>query len=184
MDKLIAKMKAKMLERVQHTEAELARIRAGRASPALLDGIHVEYYGSKVPINQVATIAVPEPRYLTITPWDKAAISPIKKAIMTSELGLNPSDDGHIVRIEIPAPTEEGRADLAKRAERVGEDAKVAVRNMRRDAIDGIKAMEKRESLSEDEVRIGDKEVQRITEEMTERVDRLIEAKRKEIMEV
>jgi ribosome recycling factor len=127
---------------------------------------------------------VPEPRYLTITPWDKAAINPIKKAIMTSELGLNPSDDGHIVRIEIPAPTEEGRADLAKRAERVGEDARVGVRNMRREAIEGIKAMEKRDGLSEDEVRIGEKEVQKITEEMIQRVDRLIEAKRKEIMEV
>jgi len=184
MDKLIANMKAKMLERVKHTETELARIRAGRATAALLDGIHVEYYGSKVPINQVATIAVPEPRYLTITPWDKAAIGSIKKAILTSDLGLNPQDDGHLVRLEIPAPTEEGRHDLAKRAHGVGEDSKVAIRNVRREAIEGIKAMEKRDGLSEDEVHIGEKEVQRITEDMIEKIDHLIEAKRKEIMEV
>jgi ribosome recycling factor len=184
MDKLIANMKAKMLERVAHTEGELARIRAGRATPALLDGIPVEYYGSKVPINQVATIAVPEPRYLTITPWDKAAINPIKKAILTSDLGLNPQDDGNIIRIEVPAPTEEGRAELAKRAEHTGEEAKIAIRNVRRDAIEGIKRMEKNEGLSEDEVRIGEKEVQKITEEMAAKIDHFIEAKRKEIMEV
>jgi len=184
MDRLIANMKAKMLERVKHTEAELARIRAGRATAALLDGITVVYYDNKMPINQVATIAVPEPRYLTITPWDKAAIQPIKKAIMTSDLGLNPQDDGNVIRIEIPAPTEEGRADLAKRAERIGEDSRVAMRNVRREAVEGIKAMEKRDGLSEDEVHAGEKEVQKITAEMIEKIDHLIEAKRKEIMEV
>jgi ribosome recycling factor len=184
MDRLIAKMKARMKERLERTEGELARIRAGRASPALLDGINVEYYGSKMPINQVATVAVPEARFLTITPWDKSVIGAIKKAILTSDLGLNPSDDGHLIRIEIPAPTEEGRKDLAKRADKTGEEAKVAVRGIRREAIEGIKAMEKRDGLSEDEVAAGEKEVQKITEDMIERVDHLIEGKRKEIMEV
>jgi ribosome recycling factor len=173
-----------LLEGVKPTVAELARIGGGGATAALLDGIHVEYYDSKVPINQVATIAVPEARYLTITPWDKAAIGAIKKAILTSDLGLNPQDDGHLVRLEIPAPTEEGRHDLAKRAHAVGEDSKVAIRNVRRDAIEGIKAMEKRDGLSEDEVRLGEKEVQKITEDVIEKIDHLIETKRKEIMEV
>lgn len=184
MDKLIAKLKEDMEERVRRVERELARIRAGRATPALLDGILVEYYGSKVPINQVATIAVPEPRYLTITPWDKSVVSKIKRGIMTSDLGLNPSDDGHVVRIEIPAPTEEGRAELAKHAEHVAEEGKVAVRNLRRDCIDAIKKMEKAEGLSEDEVHIGQKEVQELTDEMSGMIDRLVEAKREEIMEV
>jgi ribosome recycling factor len=184
MDKLIAKMKGEMEERVKRVERELARIRAGRATPALLDGILVEYYGSNVPINQVATIAVPEPRYLTITPWDKSVVSKIKRAIMTSDLGLNPSDDGHVVRIEIPAPTEEGRSELAKHAEHVAEEGKVAVRNLRRDCIDAIKKMEKAEGLSEDEVHIGQKEVQDLTDAISEMIDRLVEAKREEIMEV
>lgn len=184
MDRLIAKMKAKMLERVKHTEGELARIRAGRATPALLDGIYVEHYGGRMPINQLATIAVPEPRCLTITPWDRSALNAIKRAILTSDLGLNPRDEGNTIRIEIPPPTQEGRAELAKRAERIGEDARIAIRNVRREAIEGIRAMEKRDGLSEDEVRAGEKEVQKITEEMIGKIDRLIEAKRKEIMEV
>jgi len=184
MDKLIAQMKSDMEDRVERVEQELARIRAGRATPALLDGILVEYYGSNVPINQVATIAVPEPRYLTITPWDKSVVSKVKRAIMTSDLGLNPSDDGSIIRIEIPAPTEEGRAELARRAEHVGEEGKVAIRNRRRECIEAIKAMEKAEGLSEDEVRAGQKEVQDATGEINEMIDDLVEAKREEIMEV
>ncbi len=184
MDKLIANMQDTMEQRVERVERELARIRAGRASPALLEGILVEYYGGSVPINQVATIAVPEPRYLTITPWDKSVVSKIKRAIMTSDLGLNPSDDGNVIRIEIPPPTEEGRAELAKHAEHVGEEGKVAVRSLRRECLDAIKKMEKDEGLSEDEVHIGQKEVQDITAKVTERIDELVEAKREEIMEV
>jgi ribosome recycling factor len=184
MDRLIRKMKERMTESLERTEHELARIRAGRASPALLDGILVEYYDSSVPINQVATIAVPEPRYLTITPWDKSVVSRIRKAIMTSDLGLNPSDDGNVIRIEIPAPTEEGRSELAKRADKVAEEGRVAIRNIRRDAIEGIKAMEKRDGLSEDEVHAGEREVQKITGEFIERIDQAAEHKRKEIMEV
>ena len=184
MDKLIAQMEADMEGSVERVEQELARIRAGRATPALLDGIMVEYYGSNVPVNQVATIAIPEPRYLTITPWDKSVVGKIKKAIMTSDLGLNPSDDGNIIRIEIPAPTEEGRAELAKRAEHVGEEGKVAIRNHRRECLESIKKMEKAEGLSEDEVRIGQKEVQDATDEMAKMIDDLVEAKREEIMEV
>lgn len=184
MDKLIANMKADMEGSVERVEKELARIRAGRATPALLDGILVEYYGSNVPINQVATIAVPEPRYLTITPWDKSVVSKVKRAIMTSDLGLNPSDDGNIIRIEIPAPTEEGRAELARRAEHVGEEGKVAIRSRRRECLEGIKTMERAEGLSEDEVHVGQKEVQDVTNETIEMIDDLVEAKREEIMEV
>jgi len=184
MDRLIRKMKERMTESLERIEHELARIRAGRATPALLDGILVDYYDTNVPINQVATIAVPEPRYLTITPWDKAAVARIRKAIMTSDLGLHPSDDGNVIRIEVPAPTEEGRAELAKRADKVAEDGRIAIRNIRRDAIEGIKAMEKRDGLSEDEVRAGEKEVQRITAESIEKIDHAVERKRKEIMEV
>jgi ribosome recycling factor len=184
MDKLIAKMRHKMEESLERTEHELARIRAGRATPALLDGILVEYYDSNLPINQVATIAVPEPRLLTITPWDKAAVPKIRKAIMTSDLGLNPSDDGNVVRIEVPPPTEEGRLELVKHADKEAEEGRIAIRNIRREAIEGIKAMEKRDSLSEDEVRAGDKEVQRITADFIEKVDHLLERKRRDIMEV
>jgi ribosome recycling factor len=183
-DRLIAGMKSKMEARVERCEAELARIRAGRATPALLDGITVDYYGTDTPINQAATIAVPEPRYLTITPWDKSLVGRIKRAIMTSDLGLNPSDDGNVIRIEIPPPTEEGRKELTKKVEHLGEETKVAIRNLRREAIDGIKAMEKADGLSEDEVRIGDKEVQDITDDTIKEIDRLIEAKREDIMEV
>jgi ribosome recycling factor len=184
MDRLIRKMKEKMAESVDKHEHELARIRAGRATPALLDGIQVEYYGSNVPVNQVATIAVPEPRFLTITPWDKSAVPQIRKAILTSDLGLNPSDDGNVIRIEIPPPTEEGRADLVKRAERVAEEGRIAIRNIRREAVDGIRAMEKRDGLSEDEVHAGERDVQKITGEFIEQIDRALERKRKEIMEV
>ena len=184
MDRLIRKMKERMTESVKRNEQELARIRAGRATPALLDGILVEYYGSNVPINQVATIGVPEPRYLTITPWDKSVLPQIRKAIMTSDLGLNPSDDGNMIRIEIPAPTEEGRMELVKRADKVAEEGRVALRNIRREAIEGVKAMEKRDGLSEDEVHAGEKDVQRITDKFIEEIDRLLEHKRKEIMEV
>jgi len=183
-DRLIADMKSKMEARVERCEAELARIRAGRATPALLDGITVDYYGTDTPISQAATVAVPEPRYLTITPWDKSLVSKIKRAIMTSDLGLNPSDDGHIIRIEVPPPTEEGRKELTKKVEHLGEETKVAIRNIRREAIEGIKAMEKRDGLSEDEVRIGEKEVQDITADVIKEIDRFVDAKREDIMEV
>ncbi len=184
MDKLIANMREKMDARLERTEGELARIRAGRATPALLEGISVDYYGTDTPINQAATVAVPEPRFLTITPWDKTLVPKIKKAILTSDLGLNPSDDGNIIRIEIPAPTEEGRKELTKRVDQAGEDAKVAIRGIRREGIDGIKSMEKNDGLSEDEVRIGEKEVQQATDDMIKKIDGVVEAKREEIMEV
>ena len=184
MDKLIASMKAKMDDRVERTDTELSRIRAGRATPALLDGIDVDYYGTDTPINQAATVAAPEPRFLTITPWDKSLVPKIKKAIMTSDLGLNPSDDGTVIRIEIPAPTEEGRKELTRKIDRVGEDAKIALRNIRREANDGIKSMEKSGGISEDERHTGEKEVQKITDDMTEKIAESVEAKRGEIMEV
>jgi len=184
MDKLIATMHEKMLERVEKLETELARVRAGRATPALLDGITVDYYGAETPIEQAATVAVPEARYLTITPWDKSMVSKIAKAIMTSDLGLHPSDDGKMIRIEIPAPTEEGRKELTKRIDHDGEEAKVSIRNIRRDAMDGIKRMEKNEGLGEDERRVGEKEVQEITDDTVNEIDKVVEAKRKELMEV
>jgi ribosome recycling factor len=163
---------------------ELASLRAGRATPALLDRIQVEYYGAPTPVNQLAGITTPDARTLIIQPWDKSALSAIEKAIMKSELGLNPANDGIIIRIVIPALTEERRADLVKMTRKAGEEAKVAVRNVRRDANDEIKKLEKTDSISEDETRRHQEEIQKLTDRFIGEVDKILADKEKEIMEV
>ena len=184
MDRLIAKAKAEMDSAVESVGHDLAAFRTGRATPALVESLKVEYYGTTVPVNQIASIQVVDARLLGITPWDKNALGAIEKAIMTSELGLMPSNDGNIIRLEIPTLTEERRKELTKQVSKRAEDGRVAVRNIRRQANDGIDKMEKAEGLSEDEVRVGKKEIQDNTDEATKAIDELVEEKTVEIMEV
>ncbi|MFB9329732.1 ribosome recycling factor [Paenibacillus aurantiacus] len=162
---------------------DLATLRAGRATPALLDRVQVEYYGAMTPVNQLANINTPDTRTLMIQPWDKSSVSAIEKAIMKSDLGLTPSNDGASIRLSIPALTEERRAELVKLTKKFGEEAKVAIRNIRRDANDDIKKLEKGE-ISEDESRRHQEDIQKSTDKFTAEVDKVLAAKEKEIMEV
>jgi ribosome recycling factor len=162
---------------------DLASLRAGRATPALLDRIQVEYYGSMTPINQLANLSTPDSRTLLIQPWDKSSMSTIEKAIMKSDLGLSPSNDGTVIRIVIPALTEERRTDLVKMTKKYGEEAKIAIRNIRRDANDEIKKLEK-SGISEDESRRHQEDIQKFTDKFIAEVDKVLASKEKEIMEV
>jgi ribosome recycling factor len=174
----------KMDKAIQVLKKDLLTLRAGRANPALLDKVLVEYYGSEMPINQLANISTPDPRTLTIQPWDKSALGAIEKAILKSELGLTPSNDGNVIRISIPPLTEERRNELVKVARKMGEDAKVAIRNVRRDANDEIKKMEKAGEISEDDARRAQDEIQKLTDKTIKDVDQVVSAKEKEIMEI
>lgn len=162
---------------------ELASLRAGRASVSLLDRVQVEYYGAMTPVNQLANISTPDARTLIIQPWDKSSIGAIEKAILKSDLGLTPSNDGTVIRITIPALTEERRNELVKMTKKYGEEAKVAVRNIRRDANDDIKKLEKG-TISEDESRGHQEEIQKLTDKFTAEVDKVLAAKEKEILDV
>lgn len=184
MDRLIARAKADMEKTIEIVRHDLAAFRTGRASPALVEHIEVEYYGTKVPLNQIASIQVLDTRLLGITPWDKNALGAIEKAIMTSDLGLMPTNDGNIIRLEIPTLTEERREELTRQVRKRLEEGRVAIRNIRRAANEGIDKMEKEEGLSEDEVRVGKKEVQEITDEAIEKLNEIGEAKIQEIMEL
>jgi len=173
----------RMEKAVSALKRELASLRAGRASAALLDRVQVEYYGTLTPVNQLASITVPDARTLLIQPWDKSAMSDIEKAIMKSDLGLTPSNDGSVIRITIPMLTEERRAELVKLIKKYGEEAKVAVRNVRRDANDEIKKREKSD-ISEDEARRHQDDIQKMTDRYTAEIDKMIAAKEKEVMEI
>ncbi len=162
---------------------DLATLRAGRASASLLDRIQVEYYGAPTPINQLANISTPDSRTLIIQPWDKTSMSDIERAIMKSDIGLTPANDGSIIRLSIPALTEERRTDLVKLTKKFGEEAKVAIRNIRRDANDDIKKMEKN-GISEDESRGHQEDIQKTTDKFITEVDKVLLTKEKEIMEV
>jgi ribosome recycling factor len=173
----------RMEKAIQALQRDLASLRAGRANPSLLDRVQVEYYGAMTPVNQLANVSTPDPRTLMIQPWDKSSLAAIEKAIMKSDLGLTPSNDGSQIRLSIPALTEERRADLVKLTKRSGEEAKVAIRNIRRDANDDIKKLEKTE-ISEDESRRHQEDVQKLTDKFIAEVDKTLTAKEKEIMEV
>ena len=151
----------KMKNSVEHLERELAAVRAGRANPAVLDKVTVDYYGAPTPIQQVASVAVSEARTLTITPWDRSLLRPISKAIQASDVGINPIDDGQTIRLNFPAPNEERRRQLAKEVAKMGEDAKVAIRNVRREAMDKAKAMKKAGELTEDSQKTMEEEIGR-----------------------
>ena len=169
---------------IQMTKKEYASIRTGRANPALLDGILVDYYNTPTPLNQLTSISVPEPRMLVLQPYDKSAIGNIEKAILKSDLGLNPSSDGNVIRISIPHLTEERRRDLVKVVRKKAEEMRVAVRNVRRDTNETLKKMEKNKNISEDELKIALEEVQELTDKYVAEVDELLERKEQEIMEV
>jgi ribosome recycling factor len=174
----------RMTKALDALRRDLSSLRAGRATPALLDRVQVEYYGAMTPVNQLANINTPDSRTLMIQPWDKSSIGAIEKAILKSDLGLNPANDGVSIRIVLPALTEERRSDLVKMTKKFGEEAKVAVRNIRRDANDDIKKMEKSAGLSEDEVRRHQDDIQKSTDKYTAEIDKILAAKEKEIMEV
>ena len=172
----------KMKSSVEHLGRELGAVRAGRANPAVLDKVSVDYYGT--PIQQVASVAVAEARTLTITPWDRTLLRPISKAIMASDVGITPIDDGVTIRLNFPAPNEERRKQLAKEVSKLGEDAKVAVRNVRRDAMDKAKAMKKAGELTEDTQKTMEEDVQKLTDKYIKNIDAAVEEKQKEIMAV
>ncbi len=163
---------------------DLQSIRAGRATPALVEKLHVDYYGSPTPLQQVAQISVPEPRLLVIQPWDKSLVPAIEKVILKSELGISPTSDGIVLRLAIPALTEERRRELVKVLHRKAEEEKVAVRNVRRDALEHLKAEQKSGKLPEDELRRLETELQKITDRMVAEIDQTVAAKEKEILEV
>ena len=163
---------------------EYASIRAGRANPHVLDKLKVDYYGTPTPIQQVGNISVPEARMIMIQPWEKSLLKAIEKAILTSDLGINPTNDGNTIRLVFPELTEERRKDLSKDVKKKGEATKVAVRNIRRDANETFKKMEKSGDFSEDDLKLGEEKIQKITDKMIEKIDAAIEAKTTEIMTV
>jgi len=182
-DKVFQDMKEKMDKAISSHKKELNRLRTGRASPALLEGIRVDFYGTPTPIQQTASVTIPESRLIVIQPWDKTMIEPISKAIQKANLGLSPTNDGTVVRISIPPLTEERRKELSKIVKKMGEDAKISIRNIRREANESLKKLEKDKSLSEDESHRSMDEVQKITDQKIEEVDGIVEEKQKEIME-
>ena len=183
MDERIQKYEEKMKKTLGSLEAELTTIRAGRANPHILDKLTVDYYGSPTPIQQVANITVPEARMIQIQPWESSLIKGIEKEILTSDLGLNPNNDGKVIRLVFPELTEERRKDLVKEVKKKGEEGKVAIRNIRRDGNDAFKKLAKTE-VSEDEIKGLEEELQKLTDKYVKDIDALIDSKSKEIMTV
>lgn len=177
-------LEAKMEKTIDALRYEYTTIRTGRANAQMLDKIRVDYYGTPTPINQMAAISVPEPRTIMISPWDKTSMSDIERAIMNSDLGLNPSNDGQVIRLSIPVLTEERRKELAKKAHKVSEEFKVRLRNERRDANDDLKKMQKDGELTEDELKKAQDEVQKITDKFIKEIDQVAAKKEADIMEV
>jgi ribosome recycling factor len=180
----LQKARQRMDGAIEALRREYAGVRTGKASPALLDTVKVDAYGSHLPLNQVGTVSAPEPRMLMVQPWDKSLLKAIEKALRESDLGLNPSNDGSIIRIPIPALTEERRKEYVRLLHKLTEEARVAVRNVRRDANDEIKHRQKDEGLSEDDVRREQAEVQKLTDQYIARIEELMKHKEAEIMEV
>ena len=184
MDERIQKYEEKMKKTLASLESELTTVRAGRANPHILDKLTVDYYGSLTPLQQVANITVPEARMIQIQPWESSLIKGIEKAILTSDLGLNPNNDGKVIRLIFPELTEERRKELVKDIKKKGEAAKVAVRNIRRDANDAYKKLKKEEDVSEDEIKELEEKIQKLTDKYIKDVDAAVELKGKEIMTV
>jgi ribosome recycling factor len=174
----------KMKKALEVLRKDYGSMRAGRATPALLDKVMVDYYGVPTPINQMANISVPEPRMLVIQPWDKSVIASIEKAIMKSDLGLTPNNDGTVIRLAIPQLTQERRNELVKGAKKKAEDARVAVRNIRRDANDHLKVLQKEKQISEDDDKRAMEDMQKLTDKYVKEIDHILEHKEQEIMEV
>lgn len=174
----------RMKKTVENVQQEFAKVRTGRATPVLLDGVRVSYYGSMVPLSQAASVTIPEPRLIAIQPWDRNMIGEIEKAILKSDLGLTPSNDGTFVRIPIPQLSEERRRDLVKLVRKFAEDGKIAIRNIRRDANDHLKKMQKNHEISEDELSVVLDETQEMTDRHTKEIDEILKHKEDEIMEI
>ena len=177
-------LETKCKKTIEHLKHDLSRMRTGRASTALFEGIVVDYYGSQVPLQQLALLNAPEPRLVTIQAYDPGAVPSIEKAILASDLGLTPARDGNLIRINIPALTEERRKELIKKLHKMGEDTRVALRNNRRDAIEALKKREKAKEISEDDLRRGQEEIQKVADHYSKDVDSVLAAKEKEMMEV
>lgn len=184
MQEVISEANDRMNKAIEVLKKDYATLRAGRATPALLDKVVVDYYGVPTPINQMAKIAVPEPRMLTIQPWDKSAMADIERAIQKSDLGLTPNNDGSVIRLNIPQLTQERRSELVKVVKKKAEDCRVAVRNVRRDANDHLKMLKKEGEISEDEERRAEDEIQKMTDKHIKDIDHIMEVKEAEIMEV
>ncbi|MDY5022175.1 MAG: ribosome recycling factor [Blautia sp.] len=184
MDERIEKYENKMKKTLSGFEKELTTIRAGRANPHILDKLSVEYYGTPTPIQQVGNISVPEARMIVIQPWEKSLLKAIEKAILTSELGINPNNDGSCIRLIFPEMTEDRRKAVAKDVKKKGDNAKVAIRNIRRDANEAFKKMEKAGDMSEDDLTEATEKMQKLTDKMIDKVDKAVETKTKEIMTV
>ncbi len=174
----------KMKKTCEALTTQLATIRAGRANAAVLDQIQVDYYGAPTPIQQLASIATPDPRSLTIQPWDGSILKGIEKAILASDLGINPQNDGRMIRLVFPPLTEERRKDLVKQTKKYGEESKVAIRNIRRDAIDKFKKQQKASDITEDDYKIAEKDIQKLTDDYIKEIDKITERKEKELTEI
>lgn len=174
----------RMQKSIEYLQDELNNIRAGRANPRVLDQISVDYYGVSTPLNQVASITVPEPRQLLIQPWDKTLLDEIEKAILNSDLSLNPNNDGSALRLHFPTLTEERRRDLTKQVDKLGEETKISIRNIRREYLDKAKKAEKSSDISEDELRLAEENIQKLTDKYTEKVDEKVKSKSEELMEI
>jgi ribosome recycling factor len=183
-DQVLQSAKDRMQKAVNQLQSDLSTLRAGRATPSLLDKVFVDYYGAMTPVNQLANISTPEPRLLTIQPYDKNSLADIEKAIQKSELGLTPNNDGNLIRIAIPALTQERRQELVKMIKKYGEEAKVAIRNVGRDAIESIKKSEKDGEMSEDDARREQDNIQEVTNGFISKVDQVVAEKEKEVTEV
>ena len=184
MNEIIKDHDAKMQKTVDVVISDFASVRAGRANASVLDKIAVDYYGSPTPINQVAAISSPDPRSLVIQPWDASLLKAIEKAIQTSDLGINPQNDGRVIRLGFPQLTEERRKDLSKQVKKYAENGKIAIRNIRRDAVDKLKAMEKKSEITEDDYKEYEKELQDVTDKRCKQIDDLTAKKETELMAV
>lgn len=174
----------KMEKVIFHLKDELSLIRAGRANPAILNKVEVEYYGVVTPLNQIGTVSVPEARQILVSPWDKSLLSVIEKAIQKADIGVNPQNDGAVIRINFPELTEQRRKEIAKDVKSLGEEAKIALRNVRRDSMEEAKKAQKANEMTEDELESAEARIQKITDKRVEEVDKTVEIKEKEIMEV
>ena len=178
------KFEEKMIKSVNVYEENLAEIRAGRANPAILNKITIDYYGTPTPINQVAGISVPEARLIVIQPWDASILKEIEKQILKSDIGINPSNDGKVIRLAFPELNEERRKEIVKDIRKMAEEAKVAIRSIRRDAIDEAKAMQKNSEISEDELKGAEDRIQKLTDKYVEEIDNILDKKEKEVMSI
>jgi ribosome recycling factor len=181
---VIGNMKDHMEKSVESLRREYQKVRTGRANLGLLDDVRIDYYGTPSPLSQVATLSVPEPRTINLQPWESKMIPVIEKAIMNANLGITPANDGKVIRLNLPALTEERRKDIVKQLKKMAEEAKVAVRNIRRDAIDELKKLEKNKKISEDDLKRGEKDVQDSTNTFVAKIDEVLAHKEKEVMEV